>query len=106
MADISDVEEAMVAIVASSLGLGQTYLDGAIGVSSIAGTPCRIYRGWPTAGALNSDLSAGISNISVFPPPGATRNMTRHFRQWYSGPTVVPALTASVLGTTITFDGK
>lgn len=106
MADLSDVEAALVDIAATSLGLGVSYLDGALGIASASGTPCRIYRGWPVSGALNADLSQGISNISVFPPPGATRNMTRHFRQWHIPSPVTPSLTATVAGNTITFDGR
>ena len=105
MADLSDVEAALVDIAAVSLGLGESYLDGALGIASASGTACRLYRGWPVSGALNDDLSRGISNISVFPPPGATRNMTRHFRQWHVPNPVTPTLTAIVSGNTVTFEG-
>jgi hypothetical protein len=105
MADISQVEQALVDIAAASLGLGDSYLDGALGVTPAAGTPCRVYRGWPVSGKLNDDLSRGISNISVFPPPGATRNMTRHFYQWHVPAPVTPTLLATVAGNTVTFDG-
>lgn len=105
MADLSDVELAMVAIVAGSLGLGDSYLDGALGVCAAAGVKCRVFRGWPESGALDEDLADGIVDISIFPVPRGTRNMTRHLFKWRPGPAVTPTLTATVAGNTVTFDG-
>lgn len=105
MADLSDVEKALVLRAAASLGLGDEYLDGAIGISVTFGTPVRIYRGWPTAGALNDDLNQGIANITVFPLPGVVRNVTRHFHQWFVPNVITPTLIATVSSNTVTFDG-
>lgn len=105
MADLSDVEEAMVATIAGALGLGNSYLDGALSVYAHAGVKCRVFRGWPESGALDADLAAGIADISVFPVPRGTRNMTRHLFKWRPGPPVTPTLTAVVSGNTVTFDG-
>jgi len=96
----------MVAIAASSLGLGSSYLGGALGVHAPSGTKCRVFRGWPTAGALNDDLASGVAGVSIFPVPRGTRNMTRHLLKWRSGPTVTPTLTVSVSGNVVTFDGR
>jgi hypothetical protein len=105
MADISDVENAVVAIIASSLGLGDTYLAGSLVLCEPVGVKCRVYRGWPVKGSLDDDIAAGIANITVFPVAGSTRNVTRHLLTWRNGPVVAPTITVSVSGNTVTFGG-
>jgi hypothetical protein len=106
VADISDVEAALVGIIADSLQVGPSYLAGSIVLSSIADAPCRVYRGWPIANVLDADLAQGISTISVFPAAGSTRHCPGHLLQWKSNPSSPPTLTVSVSGNTVTFDGE
>jgi hypothetical protein len=61
MADLSDVENAIVAKV-----IGALYPNGVSEASSV-GADCRVYRGWPSPAALNSDLAAGTVNVTIFP---------------------------------------
>ncbi|HVZ09329.1 hypothetical protein [Rhodopila sp.] len=72
MADISDVEQALADAVS-----GVLYPQG-ISSGSIIGTTCRIYRGWPNALTLNSDLSAGAVNVTVFSDNEVGRLTTRY----------------------------
>lgn len=105
MADLSDVEAAMVSIAASSLGLGDSYLAGSLVVSPAAGVKCRVFRGWPVANSLDADLAVGIANISVFPCVGATRNVTKYLPEWRQMPSAPPTVVATVLNNTVTFSG-
>ncbi len=98
MADLSDVEAALVNSATQAL-----YPQGVANPSSV-GAPVRIFRGWPLAALLEQDLSAGVSNVSVFSVPGTGRDTTR----W--SPVVevtpgLPTLTVQTLGTSATFGG-
>lgn len=99
MADLSDVETALVALVS-----GAIYPNGA-DAPPATGVLSRVYRGWPEAAALDRDLAAGYVNVSVFPETGG-RNTTRHLNEWLLLPRVVPLLTASVAGDAVNFGGK
>ena len=70
MADQSDVEIALVNVVAAAL-----YPDGT-DKFSVPGPDCRIYRGWPNSAALDADLAAGKINVTVF--PGRRRQPHHH----------------------------
>lgn len=99
MADESDVETALVTLASAAL-----YPNGTAG-SSVPGVDCRIYRGWPNATALDSDLRAGVVNVTVFPGQGPGRVTTRHQPEWEASP-AAPTLTAAVSGQTVTFGGS
>ena len=97
MADLSDVEQALVACVSGAL-----YPAG-IDSGSPTGSVCRVFRGWPVAAQLAADLSRGTANVSVFPLPGG-RTTTR----WPVEDSVLqsaPALQVVVAGNTATFGG-
>lgn len=98
MADQSDVENALVVLVANAL-----YPDGS-GSPSLPGPDCRIYRGWPNSAALDADLAAGVINVTVFPQGEPGRNTTRYWQQWLGSP-VQPTLTASVSGLSVIIGG-
>ena len=106
MADISDVEEAMVAIIANSLQLGQNYLPGSAVLSPVAKVKCEVYRGWPIASHLAPALQQGVCTVSVFPVPGSSRRATRYFPQWTSLGEPPATLTATVSGNTVTIGGS
>ena len=90
MADQSDVENALVALVAPP----------ALAVAATA----RIYRGWPSTAALDADLAAGLTNVSVFPAPGVKRS-TRYLAREVDVSQQIPTLTASVAGQVVSFGG-
>lgn len=98
MADQSDVETALVALASAAL-----YPNGTE-AASVPGVNCRIYRGWPSAAALDADLRAGVVNVTVFPGQGG-RVTTRYQQQWAANPTSA-TLTASVSGLSVSFDGS
>ena len=98
MADVSDVENALVdEIVALLYPAGST-------ADSVIGVPCRVYRGWPSPAALNTDLSAGFVNVTVFPAPVADELPDPYFDTEYAV-TMPSTLAAAVQGQTITFTG-
>lgn len=98
MPDQSDVEAALAAAVA-----GVLYPQGADRASA-AGVACRVYRGWPTAAALEADLAQGIAHVTVQPMPGGARDTTRFLGEWQG---VAPAatLTVAVDGEAVSFAG-
>ncbi len=99
MADQSDVETALAALVANSL-----YPDGVAGPSRI-GPVCRIYRGFPAAPSLDRDLAAGVVNVTIAGKDGALRNVTRYAKRWVSVAAVAASLAVSNTGTMIEISG-
>ena len=71
MADLSDVEQALTSTAFSIL-----HPNGPAS-QNILGSMIRVYRGWPSSNALNTDLLNGIVNVSVFSIPDDTRDTTR-----------------------------
>ena len=86
MADISDVEKALVDAI-----VGIVYPNGQ-SVGGVTGMGIRVYRGWPSPTGLNADLAAGIVNVSVFSDPKTTRDTTRYQRTWKSAALRLPTL--------------
>ncbi len=99
MADQADVETALAAIVANSL-----YPTG-IGVPSVTGHVCRIYRGFPNAASLDADLASEVINISVAATDGMVKNVTRYPRRWIAVAPVTPGLSVIVAQQSATFSG-
>ncbi len=99
MADQADVETALAAIVANAL-----YPNGTAAASAI-GNVCRIYRGFPTAPALDADLAAGVLNVSIVADTAPLKNVTRYPRRWVSVAPVTQILAVDVNGQTATFSG-
>ena len=100
MADQADVEAALAGIVGAAL-----YPGGLAAGCAVAGAVCRIYRGFPVPAALDADLAAGRTNVTVASVPGSTQVTTRYPDQWRIASPVVPSFSASVSGTTATFAG-
>ncbi len=98
MADQSDVEGALVTLASAALYPGGT------ATASVPGVDCRIYRGWPNAAALDTDLRAGIVNVTVFPGQGEGRVTTRYQQEWAAS-LATPTLTAAVSGSAVSFAG-
>ena len=99
MADQSDIETSLVALISGAL-----YPQGT-GEPSIPGQPCRIYRGWPNAPALDADLAAGLVTVTVSSIDGTARNTTRYPDTWLSDPPL-PTLLVSAAANTVTFGGS
>ena len=97
MADLSDVEQALVGHVSTAL-----YPDG-VNAGSTTGSMCRVFRGWPVSAQLAADLSLGTANVSVFSLPGG-RTTTRWPTEDSALP-AVPALQVTVSGNSATFSG-
>lgn len=102
MADISDVEQTIVDVVAGILypaGTGQpSALPGAAAVI--------VHRGWPMANDLDRDLAAGKSHVSVWPRGGTEVNTTPYPDDWQDVFITPSTLTAVVQGRTITIGGS
>lgn len=103
MADISDVANALVNYMAGIIYPNGTNQPSAVTDKSGNAIACKVYYGWPT-NALDSDLAAGISNVSVFPLP-MERNISTldHSPYILSQPT--PTIAATVSGRTVTIGG-
>lgn len=99
MADQSDVETALTALVTGAL-----YPNGAA-FASVCGVDCRIFRGWPSPSALGVDLAAGRVNVSIYPANAGGRTTTRFSNAWHALPGATPTLTVTVQGLTATFAG-
>ncbi len=99
MADVSDVEAALVSFVTAAL-----HPSGAA-AASVTGQPVRVYRGWPLSGSLEADLLHGVANVSVFAVPASTRNTTR-WAAVTSTMSSTPTLTVQVSGNSATFGGQ
>ena len=98
MADITDVESALVALAAQVL-----YPNGSA-APSVSGVPAMVYAGWPTQDTLDSDLRSGKAHVSVFSTP-TERNTTRYERKWQPLAAPMCTITTLIAGQTITLGG-
>ena len=98
MADLSDVESALVAAIAQAL-----YPNGT-GQPSAITAPCKVFRGWPTPAELMADLKAGTVIVSVF-PLAVEQNVSRFQRRWRELPLPVATLTVAVSGNVVSLGG-
>lgn len=105
MADLADVENAVEAIVNSTIYPNGTSQPSAIVVGG-ASLNCRVVTGWPLPANLDPDLAAGVVTVSVHAQPGLERNTTRYPTDWYLQQGTTPTLTATVSGQTITIGGS
>ena len=99
MADLADVESALVGLATDAL------YPGGLAEPSSVNADCRIYRGWPTPAALDADLRAGRVNVTVFPDTAAGQTLTRYASEWHGTPTA-PTLDGTTVDDTITFTGS
>jgi len=98
VADISDVEMALIAVLAGAL-----YPAGT-GAPSTIGAIVRLYRGWPVPGALENDLRQGIMHITVLSIPGG-RGAIAPIMGWHTLSQPESSLTTAVSGQTLTLGG-
>lgn len=103
MADISDVENALVSTIAAIV-----YPNGTA-QPSITGVPTIIYPGWPQSSQLDLDMAAfatgvGRLHVTVF-PTNTEKNTTRYFTDFQEVTTPAPTLTITVAGQAVTLAG-
>lgn len=98
MADIADVEEGFVKEISAIL------YPGGPTEASLLGVTCRIYRGWPNSATLNSDLAAGVVNVTLTSDNEHARTTTRYLPEYQSA-LATPGTTISVTGAVITIGG-
>ena len=98
MADLSDVETAIVGLLTDAL------YPGGLASSSRVGAVCRIYRGWPLPASLNSDLSNNIVNVTVFPSAVPDEVLSPYLDESVAV-SAVCTMDASVSHETVTFTG-
>ncbi len=98
MADISEVEQAVVDAITSILYPAGTSQP------SIVGALCRVYRGWPNSATLNADLGSGAVNVTVGADNASGRTTTRYLPRWDSA-LAQPGATATTSGQAITIAG-
>jgi hypothetical protein len=111
MAFLADIENAIAIICAEALVSGPCRF-GEPNPSTV-GPSVRIYRGWPTASALNADLAAGsaavpgsqIVNVTIYSQPGHVRITPRYANIWRPMPRVDPTLEATASEQTVTLSG-
>lgn len=99
MADLIDVENALVGLAAAALypnGTGQPSAAGAV--------PCKVYAGWPTESQLDSDLIAGNCHVTVYPQQ-VEHNTTRFSQDWQQASLNTASMTLTVNGQQITLAG-
>lgn len=100
MADISDVQNTLVTLVANAV-----YPNGT-SQPSVSGSDIRIFAGWPIPANLDADLAAGKANVSIY-ATNIERVTTRFDMSWQELSINTPTLTAIVdsSGTRVTIGG-
>lgn len=98
MADLADVETALVGLATVAL------YPGGLAQPSSVGADCRIYRGWPAPAGLDADLRAGRVNVTVFPDSTPGQTLTRYPSEWQGSP-ARPTLAGETRGSTVSFSG-
>jgi hypothetical protein len=99
MADQADVETAIASLIANALYPNGTAAPGAVP------NVCRVYRGYPTAPALDSDLAAGVVHVSIV-GGSSVKNVTRYPRVWRTVAPVSPTLTVTLSSDSACFAGS
>jgi hypothetical protein len=98
MADLSDVEAALVAVISALV-----YPAGA-GTASALNFPAKVFRGQPAGNMLLDDGRAGVADVSVFAVPDRAKNTTR----WGVQTSIThgtPGISVNVAGNCATFSG-
>ena len=98
MADLSDVENALVSLLSLLI-----YPNGS-GAESALQVAARVFRGMPASSLLLEDRANGILDVSVFPVPGTTKDTTRWGVQVFELPGT-PSLTVGAQGNSASFTG-
>jgi len=103
MADITDVEAAIVTIVGNAI-----YPNGTSQPSALpGGAAANVSRGWPLPACLDADLAAGKAEITIFPLGGASIHTYQIQDETYVVTPPTYGLTiVSIVGNVITVSGQ
>lgn len=99
MADITDVSNALVTVIA-----GIVYPNGT-SQPSITGAAVLVHPGWPDAVQLRADLAAGKVHVSVYPQPNMLRIVDTAMSDWSTPSAPVNTITLTLSGQTVTVGG-
>jgi hypothetical protein len=99
LADLSDVENALVTLIMATL-----YPQGINGASAI-GAAAFVSRGWPLATQLDAVVAANQVEITVFSDPGMTRDTSRYWPFPAQTGSVLPTISATVAGNLVKLGG-
>jgi hypothetical protein len=99
MADISDIEHAVMEAVTAIL-----YPAGS-SQSSIIGALCRVYRGWPNSATLSTDLNIGAVNVTISADNDSGRTTTRYLPEWITA-SAQPGTVVSAENQSLTIAGN
>jgi hypothetical protein len=99
MADISEVQNTLVGLIAGAL-----YPNGT-GQASAVGAQCRVGSGWPTKAQLDPDLAGGIVNVSVYPTSIEHKTSRYNMAGWQQISHNAPTVTLTQAGQAITIGG-
>lgn len=98
MSDISDVQNALVAMVAAAV-----YPAGTA-APSVSGGDIVVYAGWPTSSRLDADLVVGKAHVTVYQTDIET-NKTRYSKDWQDQTVNAASLAITTVGQQITVSG-
>jgi hypothetical protein len=104
MAGLAAVETAILTQIATALGMPGGYQANTQAASSVAGVNLRVFRGWPVAALLDTELVGGAGQVSVYPGAGMARVTTRYLGAQADTPST-STITATIAGQTITLAG-
>lgn len=99
MADLTDVQTGLVALIAQAL-----YPTGTAN-PSVTGATYKIYPGWPQPQTLDADMPNGIVHISVFAPPMSRTIPQLGNNRWQHSTAAAQTITGSVSGDVLTLSG-
>jgi hypothetical protein len=99
MADSSDIETALVALIVSAV-----YPNGT-SQPSVVNAKTSVDRGWPTEADVRNAVAAATQLIRVHAISGMSKDTERYFRVWQTEPPPATSLIATLVGTLITFSG-
>jgi hypothetical protein len=101
MADLSDVEDSLVATIASIL-----YPNGVSVPSALpAAQPAKVFTGWPTSVGLDRDLKSGFLVVNVWPIANSSHDTTLVGKHWNVVARPAATLTVSQTASTATLGG-
>ncbi len=99
MADLTDVQTGLVALIAQAL-----YPTGTAN-PSVTGVTYKIYPGWPQPQTLDADMPLGTVHISVFAPPMSRTIPQMGNNRWQQSTVGAATITGSVSGDALTLSG-
>lgn len=99
MADLTDVQDALAALISTAVYPNTTSQPSAVAAD------VRIFPGWPSPEDLDRDLAAGKVNVSIYSQPGVERNTSRFPRETQQQSALSRTLAVFVLGNVITIGG-